>query len=271
MIEEAIKGFRSGHERSTGSPAQHERNSSSPSAGLYKEDSIVVEGESSFAHQTLLASQITELNAVPDTQAPSVTSELANLRTIIKEHASPEDPNGDQDGRVTEGATTYSHELPPSDVVLSMLSLIRGDILSFNQYRVFSATDTCADEPGIIAFSGLYGWKVFEELCRRIYFPIEPISRDQLMLFYGAMSLIARSVDLHPEHQLSEQEVDSTRRLCEKKFFQGVQTYEVMALPSRSRVFALYLAVSSRFAECEGPRARNKRLTFVPTDNPRPK
>lgn len=137
MIEEAIKGFRSGHERSTCSPAQHERNSSSPSAGLYREESIVVEGESSFAHQTLLASQITELNAVPDTQAPSVTSELANLRTIIKEHASPEDRNGDHDGRITDSATTYSHELPPSDVVLSMLSLIRGDVLSFN-ITVFS-------------------------------------------------------------------------------------------------------------------------------------
>lgn len=244
MIEKAIKGVRSGRERSTCSQAQQERNSSSPSAGLYKEDTIVVEGESSFTHQTLLASQITELNAVPDTQSPSVTSELANLRTIIKEHASPEDPNGNLDGRRPEGATNYSHELPPSDVVLSMLSLVRGTVLSLSQYRVFSSTDPYADELGIIVFSGQYGWKVFEELCRRIYFPIEPISRDQLMLFYGAMSFIARSVELRPEHQLSEQEVESTRSLCEKKFFQGVQTYEVMALPSRSRVFALYLAVS---------------------------
>ena len=81
-------------------------------------------------------------------------SELANLRTIIKEHASPEDPNGNRDGRRTEGATNYSHELPPSDVVLSMLSLVRGSVLSLIQYRVFSTTDTYADELGIIVFSG---------------------------------------------------------------------------------------------------------------------
>lgn len=214
-----------------------------------------MEGESSFAHQTLLASQITELNAVPDTQSPSVTSELANLRTIIKEHASPDEPNGNRNHTLTEGTTVYSHELPPSDVVLSLLSLVRGAVLSLNQHRVFSATDTYADEPGIIIFSGLYGWNVFEELCRRIYFPIVPVSRDQLMLFYGAISFIARSVELPPDQQLSEQEVDCTRRLCEKKFFQGVQTYEVMALPSRSRVFALYLAVSLRLVEGESPRA----------------
>ena len=83
------------------------------------------------------------------------------------------------------------------------------------------------------------------------------------MLFYGAISFIARSVDLPPEHQLSEQEVDLTRRLCEKKFFQGVQSYEVMALPSRSRVFALYLAVSSLFMGCESSSVKNRRLTLV--------
>lgn len=95
----------------------------------------------------------------------------------------------------------------------------------------------------MFSFYGLYAWNVFEDLCRRIYFPIEPISKDHLVLFYGAISSIARSVEPPQEHQLKKEELDLARHFCEDKFFQGVQNYEVMALPSRERVFALYLAV----------------------------
>lgn len=114
--------------RSNSSPSLHERNSSTPSAGLCKEDTIVVEGESSFRHQTLLASQITELNTNPNTQAASVTSELANLRTIIKEHASPDE--SERNDKPTAVTTVSGNELPPSDVVLSLLALVRGGVPS---------------------------------------------------------------------------------------------------------------------------------------------
>jgi hypothetical protein len=130
LIEQAIKGFRSGHERSNSSSTVYERDPSTTPAGLRKEDTIVVEGESSFAQQTLLASQITELNTNPDTQASSVTSELANLRTIIKEHASPGEPDHNRNGRLTSGIIVSGNELPPSNVVLSLLSLVRGAIPS---------------------------------------------------------------------------------------------------------------------------------------------
>ncbi|KAG6356698.1 hypothetical protein INS49_014572 [Diaporthe citri] len=233
--EEAIKGFRtsSGHERSNSSPTLYERSASTPPAGLCKEDTIVVEGESSFRHQTLLASQITELNTNPGPQPSPVPSELANLRTIIKEHASPDESERNRNDRPNAGTTVSGNELPPSHVILGLLSLVRGE------------------ESGVSSFYGLYAWKVFEDLCRRIYFPIEPIPKDQLVLFYGAVSAIARSIDVPPEHQLNKQELDLTRRFCEEKFFQGVHTYEVMALPSRERVFAIYLAMIHAQNEAE--------------------
>lgn len=106
-------------------------------------------------------------------------------------------------------------------------------------------------DSGLFSFYGLYAWNIFEDLCRKIYFPIEPIPKDYVVLFYGAFSSIARSVELPPEHQLNKQDLELTRRFCEEKFFQGVQTYEVMALPSRERVFALYLAVGSLVLEIE--------------------
>lgn len=90
----------------------------------------MVEGESSFAQQTLLASQITELNTNPETQASSVTSELANLRTIIKEHASPGESNHNRNGRLPSGTSVSGNELPPSNIVLCLLSLVRGAVLS---------------------------------------------------------------------------------------------------------------------------------------------
>lgn len=85
-----------------------------------------MEGESSFRHQTLLASQITELNTNTDTQPASVTSELANLRTIIKEHASPDE--SERNDKPTAVTTVSGNELPPSDVVLSLLALVRGGV-----------------------------------------------------------------------------------------------------------------------------------------------
>lgn len=108
-----------------------------------------------------------------------------------------------------------------------------------------SFANICVEDSGVFSFYGLYGRSQFEDLCRRVYFPIEPITKDELVLFYGAISIFARNVDLSPEHQINKQELEYARCLCEKKFLQGVQTYEVMALPSRERVFALYLAVRS--------------------------
>lgn len=104
-------------------------------------------------------------------------------------------------------------------------------------------TNTCVEDTGVFSFCGPNAWAVFEELCRKIYFPIEPIPKDQLMLFYGSLSYITRGVNLPPGHQLNKEELDLTRHFCEEKFLQGVQTYEVMAHPSLSRVYALYLAV----------------------------
>lgn len=127
-------------------------------------------------------------------------------------------------------------------------------------YRVFSLT--CVEESGVFSFYGIYAWKVFEDLCRRIYFPIEPIPKDQFVLFYGAVSVIAKSIEVPPEHQLNKQELDLTRRFCEEKFLQGVQTYEVMALPSRERVFALYLAVGSLVVKMKVNKTQGSILTF---------
>lgn len=140
--------------------------------------------------------------------------------------------------------------------------------------RLLSHTNTYKEESAVFSFYGLYAWKIFEDLCRRIYFPIEPVSKDQLILFYGTVSSIARSVDLPKEHSFNEQELDLTRRLCEEKFLQGVQTYEVMALPSRERIFALYLAVSSlvlNMEETEVPEdahVQGPRLKVSLIDNP---
>lgn len=89
-----------------------------------------MEGESSFRHQTLLASQITELNIHPGPQASSVTSELANLRTIIKEDESPDGSERNRSYRPSAGTTVSGNELPPSNVVLSLLSLVRGSVPS---------------------------------------------------------------------------------------------------------------------------------------------
>lgn len=260
MIEEAIRGFRSGPERSNSSPTLYERSASTPPASLCKEGTIVVEGESSFRHQTLLASQITELNTNPGPQSSFVPSELANLRTIIKEHASPDESERNRNDRSNAGTTVSGNELPPSHVILSLLSLVRGGV-SLPRSLPRLLTNTFVEESGVFSFYGLYAWNVFEDLCRRIYFPIEPITKDQLVLFYGAVSAIARSIDVPPEHQLNKQELEVTRRFCEEKFFQGVQTYEVMALPSRERVFAIYLAVGSLVLNMNVGRTQGSRLT----------
>jgi hypothetical protein len=128
--------------------------------------------------------------------------------------------------------------------------------------RLLSYTNNFIEESAVFSFYGVHAWKVFEDLCRRIYFPIEPVPKDQLILFYGAVSSIARSVDLPQGHPFNKQQLDLTRHLCEEKFLQGVQTYEVMALPSRERIFALYLAVSSIVFKMGVPAARGWRLTF---------
>lgn len=127
MIEEAIKSLRRGHEQSTSPSTLYERYPPSPPAGLCKESTTIVEGESSFRHQTLLASQITELNTNIDTQSSSVMSELANLRTMVKEHASPYGSDRTHTERST-GTTVSGNQLPPSNLVLNLLALVRGGV-----------------------------------------------------------------------------------------------------------------------------------------------
>lgn len=97
----------------------------------------------------------------------------------------------------------------------------------------------------IFFFYGFWSRRQFEDLCRKVYFPIEPVPADELTLFYGTISIIAQSIDPSPDHNFSTEGIELTRSLCKKNFLQGVQTYEVMALPSRNRVLALLLAVRS--------------------------
>lgn len=95
----------------------------------------------------------------------------------------------------------------------------------------------------LFLFHAVQDFSHVEELCRRIYFPLEPLSASELTLFNGIFSVILGDFMNHTHDGLDEDEVRQFQSVCQENFQSGYETYEVVTAPTYQHTLTLSIAV----------------------------
>ncbi|KAF5008709.1 hypothetical protein FDECE_5036 [Fusarium decemcellulare] len=190
------------------------------------------EGESSFGRQALHASQVLEISASEASQSPAFMQEMAKLHGMAHESGvsatNLQDYSFGADWSSPRPDVDPGVDLPSSALVLQVLRLLK-------------------KQPGtqclMFTFYGIRGCEQIEDLCKRIYFPIEPLNRREVALFYGILGVILYELPPSDESDLSPEDIASLRKSCEDKFHASIEMYEVMLIPTGEHIRILSLAM----------------------------
>ncbi|KAM5345682.1 hypothetical protein ACJ41O_011543 [Fusarium nematophilum] len=224
------QGARS-HSHSQPTPPRHASDSGQTRQGpqgVNDHRAALPEGDSSFGSQALHASQIAELTSSEASQSPIVMLELAKLRDMAQDQTAPRSVRHHYLSGLRREGPKSDMELPPSDFVVQVLRVLR---------------EMKGTESLLFTFYGISGCTQVEDLCKRIYFPVELVSTGEVTLFNGILSIILRElISLAPESHLT-QDIKYYQTVCEKNFQMGAETFEVMAIPTTENAMILSLAM----------------------------
>ena len=85
---------------------------------------------------------------------------------------------------------------------------------------------------------------LLESLCQKICFPTEPVSIGHITTMHGILYFILREYISLSDPLCQEHDLKTYMEKCEQKLHAGIQTYEVLAVPTFENIFALTLGVS---------------------------
>ncbi|KAF4332455.1 transcriptional regulatory [Fusarium beomiforme] len=186
----------------------------SPGGDLY-------EGTSSFLQQSVQASEEIQRSAAAETSeaAQTINESFNELNSIL---------NGQSDKRQPSAAST--HPIPditplPSTVVLAIIRKIKA-----HPTRFF---------PG----QALTDVRLIEHICQKVYFPTEPVTLGHITCVNGLMRLILREFIITKDDIAQEHNLEELKAQAERNFNRGLQTFELMTVPSFENVIAITAAV----------------------------
>ncbi|KAF6817442.1 hypothetical protein CSOJ01_02364 [Colletotrichum sojae] len=189
---------------------------------LWEDHHPSFEGDSSFRQQTYLASQIEELK-VEAAQSPVVVDELATLRGICQSHEALPDGRLPRKLRQHHVGKRANLELPPSEFVIRLLRTVTDQSILFLFYAVENRVQV-------------------EELCRRVYFSVDPVSVGEVTLLNGYLSVLLRDIDFDVHPDITPAEASRLYNICHANFKSGIETYQVMAVPTFEHTLILSIA-----------------------------
>nr|RBQ94257.1 hypothetical protein FVER53263_02401 [Fusarium verticillioides] len=182
----------------------------SPGGALY-------EGTSSFLQQSVQASQEVQRSAAAESPeaAQTISESFNQLNSIFRSH---------NDRKLPFAASTRS--MPeitplPASVVLTILP---------NPTRFF---------PG----QALTDVRLIEHLCQKVYFPTEPVTLGHITSVNGIMRLLLREFIITKDSLGEEHNLEELKAQAERNFDQGLQTFELMTVPSFENILAITAAV----------------------------
>ncbi|KAF5685813.1 transcriptional regulatory [Fusarium circinatum] len=186
----------------------------SPGGALY-------EGTSSFLQQSVQASQEVQRSAAAESPeaAQTISESFNQLNSIFKSQ---------NDKKLPFAASTRS--MPeitplPASVVLTILRKIKA-----NPTRFF---------PG----QALTDVRLIEHLCQKVYFPTEPVTLGHITSVNGIMRLLLREFIVTKDSLGEEYNLEELKAQAERNFDRGLQTFELLTVPSFENILAITAAV----------------------------
>ncbi|KAL2819148.1 hypothetical protein BJX63DRAFT_382501 [Aspergillus granulosus] len=182
------------------------------------------EGGSSFNNQSAQATEVAQITAISQGSGggENLNASLDDLKSLLQP------PTTLGDFQFSRGDALRS--MPAMDLVPSTLIV---DIVRSFKVRtpMFLTSHPITDLP------------LVEDLFRKVYFPTEPLSVGHVTAMHGILlSLLKEFIGL--KDPLAEKyDLPSYIPIVEKNFNAGLETYEILAVPSFENVLSLLLAV----------------------------
>lgn len=85
--------------------------------------------------------------------------------------------------------------------------------------------------------------KLVESLCQSIYFPVSSISIGQVTSMHGILYFLLQEYKALKDPLCQQFDFDVHLTQCEKNFIMGLETYDIMAMPSFDNILGLTMGV----------------------------
>ncbi|KAH7141811.1 hypothetical protein EDB81DRAFT_899110, partial [Dactylonectria macrodidyma] len=186
-----------------------------------------LEGESSFRKQALLAADMTEFVSLASGGSPQVTDKLSDLRKLLESKVSKEPPQA-QDRNQNHSIDSLQRKMPPAEFVIRLLRTLKGG-------------PDCL----LVLYFPIVDCKQFEDLCRQVYFPVQPISVGEVSLLGAMLFMVLTIQKCLPQPGFSEEEIERFQLACKDIFVAGVVAYETNMTPAFNHCLLLSMAAST--------------------------
>lgn len=206
-------------------------------------DLASLEGDSSFRKQALLATNITEFGSLAGIGSPQVVDKISGLRKLLERKTSEGDTPQCREWKPST-SMTFQGNLPPADFVIRLLRAVQGRL----QYVIaLSSPPVLIRNTGSDCLLTLYfpiDMKQLEDLCRRVYFPVQAVTVGDLTLLNAMLAVILCSLECFPRPEVSQEEVAKYLAVCNQNQLTGIETYDVNMVSTFEHCLVLCMAAS---------------------------
>ncbi|KAI9035861.1 transcription factor domain-containing protein [Aspergillus affinis] len=184
------------------------------------------EGQSSFHHESILAKDAA-FSAVAGAQGrrldDHVSAALSSLTHSLDRNTAVSQDDAARDK--TSASPLSKEELLPVDLAVSVVKAVK------------------AQPPFFLVSHSWRDLLQIEMLCQSLYFPLQPVPAGSVTLFHGLFFYIIRDY-LHQGHpDLTHYNLAASVEFCERHFFDGLNSYEMMTAPTLEKVQALLIGI----------------------------
>ncbi|KAF2260489.1 hypothetical protein CC78DRAFT_536366 [Lojkania enalia] len=178
------------------------------------------EGDSSFISQSRQASELTQSMT---SGSASLDPSFGELRTLLQPSSAPSYLDDYQFSRKNDSRLIPTMRLPPADLVIVILQRVKMNTPVFLYGLSKAGTD------------------FVERLCRKVYFPIEPPSPGHVAAMLGILCNCFKEFIATSDPLLEKYDLKTHLEICEQSFKVGIETFDVLAVPSLENILALTL------------------------------
>lgn len=139
-------------------------------------------------------------------------------------------------------------KLLPSALVVGILQRFKSMAILYYCFNIIEI-DTfllihTARRPIFLSSYAMTDLKLVESLCQSIYFPITPITIGQITSMHGIFSCLLKESEAMKDPLCQQFDFSAHLAQCEKNLVMGIETYEIMAVPSFDNILGLTMGVS---------------------------
>ena len=95
----------------------------------------------------------------------------------------------------------------------------------------------------LIIFHPVPDYKILEDLCRKVYFPVEPVSLGEITLLNALLHPVLSELKRFAHPGISIEEAEKWEGVCGQNLKRGVESYEVNVIPTYEHALLLSIAV----------------------------